>query len=128
MIRDLNDWLRSQRHLPKPLRDFHDAKALFQCLATFILKDQIEKQEQGGYPIAEIFPLPNRVAGQIYVMDYFLRFMARHGYVLRKAKRKDKQLQFLDLEETLEEFKIEQLMELEELIEESRSEEKVEDG
>jgi hypothetical protein len=62
------------KHLPKWLRDFHDQKDVFKAI-----EDSWGRQE----PPYDV----NWVNAQCYVIDRFLRFMAFHGYTLRKTTR-----------------------------------------
>lgn len=68
-------WRKSGKYLPKFLRDFHDQKDVFKALHDTV-------NVEGHDYCKEI----SWVAGQCYVIDIFLWHMARHGYVLRKAK------------------------------------------
>lgn len=81
-------WRRAGRYLPKAFRDFHDQKDLFK---TIHMTTAVEKNE---YAKDISF-----VAGQCYVIDIFLWFMARHGYTLQRVRRKG--LEFEDLDEKI---------------------------
>jgi len=81
-------WRDSGAHLPKFMRDFHDAKDLFKTIAELTMRP------------ADTWPKPiSWVDGQIYVIDTFLWFMARHGYTLQKNRSK---IEFDDVEESIE--------------------------
>ncbi len=72
--RDLVEWLKSGEHLPSFLRDFHDQKDLFKRVEEMVSRR----------------PIPNGdswIGRHVYVIDYFLWFMARHGYTLQKSRQ-----------------------------------------
>ena len=87
-------WLQSGKYLPKCLRDFHDQKAVFKTMHTRIKED----------PTA-LIKRPDWVAGQVYVIDTFLWFMARRGYTLQKVRAKG---DFRDLDADVAKFNKEQ--------------------
>lgn len=68
------EWRESGEHLPEFMRDFHDQKSLFKALSS-------------SFGNAEDCPLSFR-DGQIYTIDWFLWFMAIHGYKLTKTTAK----------------------------------------
>lgn len=63
-----------QKHLPAFLRDFHDQKDVFKAIQWWRNKGHTTKQNIDW------------MAGHIYVIDTFLRFMAYHGYTLQKSR------------------------------------------
>ena len=69
-------WLNSGKHLPVFLRDFHDQKSLFKSM-HYLYQDEPHSEKK-----------PNWVDGQIYIIDWFLWFMASRGYTLQKTKAK----------------------------------------
>lgn len=75
---NMNDWLRSGKYLPEPLRDFHDQKDVFKAMHQIV---NVEGNEYAK-PV-------DWIAGQCYVIDIFLWFMARRGYTLQRTRRKD---------------------------------------
>ena len=80
-------WLENGSHLPPPLRDFHDQKDLFKAVHEIInLK---------GNDIAQKV---DWVTGQVYVIDVFLRFMARRGYTLQRSRAR---VPFRDLDQDI---------------------------
>jgi hypothetical protein len=81
MKKHVQDWLESGAYLPKPLRDFHDQKDLFKCIA------ELEPPKN--------YPMPDWVTAHIYTVDHFLWFMAKHGYTLQRSRANVK---FSDLE------------------------------
>lgn len=85
-------WRQSGKHLPDFLKDFHDQKELFQAMHDMI----------GPPNPDDIIKRPSWVEGQCYVIDYFLWFMARHGYTLQKSRAR---LEFDSLEDNLRAMK-----------------------
>lgn len=79
----LDDWLKSGAYLPESLRDFHDQKNVFKAMHSIIRVDGHECAKDVGW-----------VAGQCYVIDIFLWFMARRGYTLQRSRTR---LPFRDL-------------------------------
>ena len=74
---DLDQWLESGRHLPKPLRDFHDAKEVFKAMHEILRENP-----------SNLVKRPDWVTGQCYVVDVFLWFMALHGWTLQRTRTK----------------------------------------
>lgn len=68
------EWRSNGDHLPDFMRDFHDQKNLFKALSS-------------SFANADDCPLGFR-DGQIYTVDWFLWFMAIHGYKLQKTRAK----------------------------------------
>lgn len=85
----IKQWRDDGRHLPRFMRDFHDAKDLFKTIH--------ETMDLSKNPYAKDLTW---IKGHVYVMDVFLWFMARHGYVLRKTDSKG---EFDDIDTTLRE-------------------------
>lgn len=81
-------WLKSSAHLPPLLRDFHDQKDLFKAMHEII-------NLQGN----DIARKVDWVTGQVYVIDVFLRFMARRGYTLQRSRAK---VPFRDLDHDIQ--------------------------
>jgi hypothetical protein len=75
MDEKLKQWRADGHHLPKVLRDFHDQKEVFKAMHDML----IVKPSDIGSEISV-------VEGQVYVVDRFLWFMARHGYTLQKSR------------------------------------------
>lgn len=73
---DVEEFLSSGAYLPDVLRDFHAQKDLFQAMHDIV-------EEVPGDTIKR----PHWIAGQCYVIDVFLRFMARRGYTLQRTRR-----------------------------------------
>ena len=87
----LQEWVKSGEYLPLFMRDFHDQKRIFKRIDEVI---QAIVRE-GPYQ------LPNWVSAHIYVVDYFLWFMARRGYTLQRSR---KRVDFVNMEQDLSEF------------------------
>ena len=73
---NIEAWLKSGKHLPEPLRDFHDQKELFRAMHEVIAEPGPE----------DLIKRPSWVEGQCYVIDVFLWFMARRGYTLQRTR------------------------------------------
>jgi hypothetical protein len=74
---NIDAWLKSGEYLPEPLRDFHDQKDVFKAMHEIL---NVEGHEYAK-PV-------NWIAGQCYVIDIFLWFMARRGYTLQRTRRR----------------------------------------
>lgn len=76
MTPELQAWRSAGKHLPDILKDFHDQKAIFNLMHEMLgepdPKDRIKR--------------PTWMEGQVYVIDFFLWFMARHGYTLQRSR------------------------------------------
>jgi hypothetical protein len=82
-------FINDGKHLPKWMQDFHDQKDVFKAI------EQTLGRIEPPYDV-------NWVNAQCYVIDRFLRFMALHGYTLRKTKR----FGSLDVEKTVGQCKL----------------------
>lgn len=81
MSKDLDSWLKAGRHLPTPMRDFHDQKALF--AAMHALQDAGATGPKSSVDqLYEVSP----VVGHVYVVDRFLWFLARRGWTLQRSR------------------------------------------
>jgi hypothetical protein len=80
-------WRKDSDHLPECLKDFHDAKAVFRTIGNYLKSEE-------GCPVSW-------VNGHVYTIDWFLWFMAVHGYKLTKTTAKVK---VKDLNETIKDF------------------------
>lgn len=83
----LDDWLKSGEYLPGVLRDFHDQKDVFKAMHETIDIESHDYAKDVSW-----------VAGQCYVIDIFLWWMARRGYTLQRSRAKQ---EFVSLSETL---------------------------
>lgn len=77
--------------LPDFLRDFHDQKDFFKAIHTHYSKEGLENKIPGNW-----------VDNHIYTIDFFLWFMALHGYRLQRFK--SKQFEQYDPVEFVEEY------------------------
>lgn len=91
----IKEWLEKQLHLPTFLRDFHDQKDLFKSVHWW------GKPPQDTYYVSW-------VNAQCYVTDYFLKFMALHGYTLQKTRTKFEKGSVYEVQETINERKEEE--------------------
>ena len=69
------EYVQSGKHLPEPLRDFHDAKELFKTMHGTM---ECSSHEYAGHV--------TWVAGQCYVIDLFLWWMGQRGYTLQRSR------------------------------------------
>lgn len=76
-IVDVSRWLKELKYLPPVMRDFHDQKDLFKAM------HEAYEDRVGGN-----IKMPTWVEGQVYVIDWFLWFMARRGYTLQRTRTK----------------------------------------
>ena len=76
-MNNLVEWLRSGEYLPVCMRDFHDQKNLFKSM------HYLQQDNEGGENN------PTWVQGHIYIIDFFLWFMASRGYTLQKTRKKE---------------------------------------
>lgn len=67
-------------YLPDCLKDFHDQKDLFKAMHHAYRETFSKTREEGRHV------LPGWADGQVYVIDFFLWFMAQHGYKLQRWK------------------------------------------
>lgn len=79
-----------EKLLPDVMRDFHDQKDLFKAMF-----DHYSANPENKIPV-------NWVDGHIFTLDFFLWFMAQHGYRLQKFT--SKKFQQYDLSTTVEHY------------------------
>ncbi len=87
--RNLVEWLKSGEYQPSFLRDFHDQKDLFKRVEEMVSRR----------------PIPNGdswIGRHVYTIDYFLWFMARHGYTLQKSRQP---VEFEDYDKAISEWR-----------------------
>lgn len=96
-IKTAKEYVESGHHLPAPLRDFHDAKDLFK-----LMHRRYGSRSEGLFKYYE--QSVNWVLGQCYVIDWFLWFMAQHGWTLQRSRSK---VDFRNLDAALAEMKAE---------------------
>jgi hypothetical protein len=92
------EFVAGRSYLPEPLRDFHDQKDLFKTVHGLVAKRRAEEKAQGQhYPYLDDVTW---VAAHVYVIDFFLWFMARHGWTLQRSRQA---VEFDDLDARLAE-------------------------
>ncbi len=91
-MKPLKDFLKAEKHLPDCMKDLHDQKDLFEAMHAYMKPKDCEYTKN----IA-------RMEGHVYVVDFFLTFMAHHGYVLQKSKAK---VEFEDLDSCVTGYKV----------------------
>lgn len=94
---DFDEWMEAGAYLPAPLRDFHAQKSIFQIIGEMVTR----RQQRGTTSYDRCLELPNWVHAHIYVIDFFLWFMARRGYTLQRSRRP---FAFVNLDDDLAAF------------------------
>jgi len=74
------------RYLPSFLKDFHGQKDVFKVIWDSYMKAQALKKAQDYYHREPLNGM-TWVSSHVYVIDYFLWFMALYGYTLQKDRR-----------------------------------------
>lgn len=87
----LSEYISKSLHLPRELRDFHDQKYVFKSLFDWATRD-------GERSLPPELKDLSWVSAHIYTIDFFLRFMAMHGYTLQRSRVK---LTFAGLDATI---------------------------
>ncbi len=85
MKTDIKSWLKEGKHLPVFMRDFHEQKRIFKWIGN-----KVESSKQAPESWTErmrLTMLPDWMSAHIYVLDYFLWFMAMHGWTLQRSRR-----------------------------------------
>jgi len=83
---DFREWRKKGKHLPHFMRDFHDQKDIFKAMTDY-------------FDNSADMPVSWR-DGHEFTIDWFLWFMAAHGYTLQKTAAKCEN--FHDLNKTIE--------------------------
>jgi hypothetical protein len=83
MSGDLKTWLRAGRYLPRFMRDFHDQKDVFKCIAPML-----ENYKDSAPDYHRAIKAMSWCDLQMVVIDVFLWWMAQHGYTLQKSYAK----------------------------------------
>lgn len=86
---DFREWREKGKHLPSFMRDFHDQKDIFKAMMDY-------------FNNSEDMPVTLK-DGHVFTIDWFLWFMAAHGYTLQKTAAKCENFQ--DLHKTIERSK-----------------------
>lgn len=89
---EIVEYLNKGEHLPDFMKDFHDQKDLFKAIYT---------QWHDGHK--ETLNNVSWVDAQCFTIDFFLWWMAIHGYKLQKIKKKD--IAFYSAKETIAKYK-----------------------
>lgn len=76
MNSELIKWLESGKHLPLVLRDFHDQKKVFKEIHS-LYRDANNADA-----------MPTWTDAHVYVVDWFLWYMASRGYSLQRNRTK----------------------------------------
>ncbi len=87
-------YVKSSKHLPHFLRDFHNQKDIFKWIEGLAISHLREDTKSSQHYINE--KLPDWVTAQIYTIDFFLWFMGQFGYTLQKSRAN---VEFRSLEE-----------------------------
>ena len=103
---NLDTYLKSGLYLPAPLRDFHDAKEVFKTMHA-----SIDPNNESIKPV-------NWMAGQCYVIDIFLWWMAKRGWTLQRSRAA---VEFDDLGADVKVYRDEQTEALKGFMEERRA-------
>lgn len=86
---DFREWREKGKHLPIFMRDFHDQKDIFKAMTDYFNNaDEMPVSWQDGH---------------VFTIDWFLWFMAAHGYTLQKTAAKCDN--FHELDKTIERSK-----------------------
>jgi len=81
------EYVNNGNHLPDFLKDFHDQKEVFKAVCQQTTPD-------GGAP-----PPVNWIDAHVFTIDFFLHWIALHGYKLQKIRASN--VDFYEIEETL---------------------------
>jgi hypothetical protein len=85
---NLDQWCKKGLYLPEVIRDFHAQKELFKAIHNTISINNHSYARDIDW-----------ISGQCYVIDIFLWYMARRGYVLQRSR---KQMDFRDLQHDID--------------------------
>ena len=97
---NLDEFMTDGNYLPDFMRDFHDCKRVFKRI-----DEMVQARRESNIEANKTLPdmgLVNWVDAHIYVVDFFLWYMAKRGYTLQKCRKNVKGL--LDLEQDLKDF------------------------
>jgi hypothetical protein len=87
------EWIKNQQYLPKNMQDFHDQKDLFKTIFHHWPVDPEKHTSMNGI---------NWVNSMCFTFDFFLRWMALHGYTLQRCRKK---FDFHNLEDSVKSLK-----------------------
>lgn len=97
----LDELMTDGNYLPEFMRDYHAQKDVFKRIDE-IVQARREKNIQNNDTLPDM-GLVRWIDAQIYVVDFFLWFMARRGYTLQKCRKQG--VEFVDLEKDLKDFR-----------------------
>lgn len=81
------EYVQSEKHLPEPLRDFHDQKDVFKRIWRMV--------EMRRKTDPQALDAMHWINGHVFVIDFFLWFMAQHGWTLQRSRARG--VHFYDL-------------------------------
>lgn len=89
--RTLTEYLENYEYVPKFMKDFDTQRDLFMAIQELYSEEPLDPNKD------------NQISrmSHIYTIDYFLRFMATHGYALQKVRNMENHV---DIKSTLEYF------------------------
>jgi hypothetical protein len=97
----MEKWLAEWHHLPRTLRDFRDQKDLFKTIWRHVENTREYLKAKGEHdPYQDL----NWITAQIFTIDQFLHFMAKHGWTLQR-RRAVPGFDFHDLHASLAEYR-----------------------
>lgn len=96
-MKSFDEWMQGG-YLPPILRDFHDQKRIFKIVGEMVARRQARAESSYDRMMTD---LPNWVVAHIYVIDFFLWFMAKRGYTLQRSRAK---FDFIDLDSDIAAF------------------------
>ena len=108
-------YVESGKHLPHPLRDFHDCKDLFKWIEGVCVSHVRDDKTSPTHYMNQ--DLPAWTTAQIYVIDYFLWFMGQFGYTLQRSRAN---VDFRSLEDEIESYKEHQRKQFRDMLEAER--------
>lgn len=94
----IDDLMQDGNYLPACLRDFHAQKRIFKRIDEIVQRRR-EKHAQ-DWTIGDT-GLITWIDAHVYVIDFFLWYMARRGYTLQRSRQR---CEFIDLESDLADF------------------------
>jgi len=92
------EWMDGLAYLPAWFRDFHDQKDVFKWIWRRVEKQRADSSSSNHVALKNL----DWIAAHIFVIDFFLWFMARHGYTLQPARQ---DFEFDDWQTSIREMK-----------------------
>lgn len=93
-----SEWMSSLAYLPAWFRDHHDQKEVFKWIWRRVEK---QRADSNGFNHTALKSL-DWISAHIFVIDFFLWFMALHGYTLQPARQS---FEFNDWQTSIREMK-----------------------